>query len=113
VQPAGNATAISPTSAARRASCGHDLVSPSRSSSGIDDTFAPSEFESQDIGRRLLTGPTSPEPVDIEPAWALRHNARITDGVYLALAAALDTWVITTDQALARAAPDRTRLVDQ
>jgi predicted nucleic acid-binding protein len=49
----------------------------------------------------------------IEPAWALRHNARITDGVYLALAVALDTWVITTDQTLARAAPDRTRLVDQ
>ena len=47
----------------------------------------------------------------IEPAWALRHNVRITDGVYLALAAALDTRVITTDQALARAAPDRTRLV--
>ena len=47
----------------------------------------------------------------IEPAWAMRHNVWITDGVYLALAAALDTRVVTTDQALARAAPDRTRLV--
>lgn len=45
-------------------------------------------------------------------AWATRHNVRITDGVYLALAAELDTLVVTTDRALARAAPDRTRLVE-
>jgi predicted nucleic acid-binding protein len=48
----------------------------------------------------------------LEPAWAMRHNVRITDGVYLALATVLDTRVITTDRALARAAPERTRLVD-
>jgi predicted nucleic acid-binding protein len=42
----------------------------------------------------------------------MRHNVQITDGVYLALATALDTRVITTDRALAHAAPERTRLVD-
>jgi predicted nucleic acid-binding protein len=41
----------------------------------------------------------------------VRHNVRITDGVYLALAAILDTRVVTTDRALARAAPDQVRLV--
>lgn len=48
----------------------------------------------------------------LEPAWAMRHNVRVTDGIYLALADALDTIVITTDRALARAAPGQTRLVD-
>jgi predicted nucleic acid-binding protein len=48
----------------------------------------------------------------IQPAWARRHNVRITDGVYLALAAELDTRVVTTDRALARAAPERTRLIE-
>jgi predicted nucleic acid-binding protein len=48
----------------------------------------------------------------IQPAWAMRHNVRVTDSIYLALAAALDTRVVTTDRALARAAPDRARLVD-
>ena len=48
----------------------------------------------------------------LEPAWAMRHNVRVTDGTYLALADALDTRVITTDRALARAAPRQTRLVD-
>jgi predicted nucleic acid-binding protein len=47
----------------------------------------------------------------IPSAWAARHNVRVTDGVYLALAANLDTRVVTTDRALARAAPDRTRFV--
>ncbi len=48
----------------------------------------------------------------IQSAWAARHNVRITDGVYLALAANLDTRLVTTDRALARAAPDQTRLVE-
>ena len=48
----------------------------------------------------------------LQPAWAMRHNVRVTDGIYLALADALDTRVITTDRALARAAPEQTRLVD-
>ena len=49
------------------------------------------------------------------PSWWLKmfYITLVFAGVYLALAAALDTRVITTDQALARAAPDRTRLVDQ
>ena len=61
---------------------------------------------------QLRTAPIERHPADdlIEPAWATRHNVRITDGVYLALAATLDTVVATTDQALARAVPDRTRL---
>jgi predicted nucleic acid-binding protein len=48
----------------------------------------------------------------LEPAWAMRHNVRITDGVYLALADALGTQVLTTDRALANAAPGRSRLVE-
>lgn len=47
----------------------------------------------------------------IEPAWTMRHNVRITDGIYLVLAAALDTRVVTTDRALARAAHDRVHLI--
>ena len=62
---------------------------------------------------QLRTAPIERHPADglIEPAGAMRHNVRITDGVYLALAASLDTVVATTDQALARAAPERTRFV--
>jgi predicted nucleic acid-binding protein len=42
----------------------------------------------------------------------MHHNVRITDGVSLCLADALGTRVLTTDRALARAAPDQTRLVE-
>ena len=38
-------------------------------------------------------------------AWARRHNLRLTDALYVELAAQLDTVVVTTDRRLARATP--------
>lgn len=64
--------------------------------------------------RQLRTAPVERHTgLDLlEPAWALRHNVRITDGLYLCLADDLGTRVLTTDRALARAAPDQTDLVE-
>ena len=72
-----------------------------------------SEPEIEQRLRQLRTAPVERHTGTdlLEPAWAMRH-VRITDGVYLCLADALGTRVVTTDRALARAAPDRTRLVE-
>lgn len=43
-------------------------------------------------------------------AWALRENVSAYDALYIALAQALGTHVLTADRRLARAAPDHARV---
>lgn len=55
--------------------------------------------------RQLEEAPIAREPLPglLAPAWALRESTRLTDALYLALAAELDVQVLTTDARLARA----------
>jgi predicted nucleic acid-binding protein len=46
----------------------------------------------------------------LERAWRLRHNITAYDAMYVALAEALDTPLITTDAHLAAAARDHTKV---
>ena len=63
---------------------------------------------------RLAAAPIERHPLDrlLLGAWERRNDTRLVDGLYLELAAALDTVVLTTDQRLARAHPSSTLLPD-
>jgi predicted nucleic acid-binding protein len=56
---------------------------------------------------RLAGAPFEREPLTplLAGAWARRAHTRLADGLYLELAASLDTVVLTTDRRLARAHP--------
>lgn len=59
---------------------------------------------------RVADAPIERQPVAplLEGAWARRHDTRLTDALYIELATALDTVVITTDRRLARTHGTRT-----
>lgn len=61
---------------------------------------------------RLADAPIdrAPLPPLVVGAWARRTTTRITDSLYVELAHELDTVVVTTDERLARAHPDRTHV---
>jgi predicted nucleic acid-binding protein len=61
---------------------------------------------------RLASAPIRREPLAplLSGAWARRGDTRLTDALYVELAAALDTVVVTTDLRLARAHPTRTHV---
>jgi predicted nucleic acid-binding protein len=63
---------------------------------------------------RLAAAPIERHPLDrlLMGAWARRDDTRLVDALYLELAAALDTVVLTTDRRLARAHPSSTVLPD-
>jgi predicted nucleic acid-binding protein len=46
-------------------------------------------------------------------AWARRGDTRLTDALYIELATALNTVVVTTDLRLARAHPTRTHVPEE
>jgi predicted nucleic acid-binding protein len=61
---------------------------------------------------RLASAPIRREPLAplLSGAWARRGDTRLTDALYVELAAALDTVVVTTDLRLARAHPALTHV---
>lgn len=61
---------------------------------------------------RLTSAPIRREPLAplLSGAWARRSDTRLTDALYVELAVALDTVVVTTDLRLARAHPARTHV---
>jgi predicted nucleic acid-binding protein len=64
---------------------------------------------------RLASAPIRRAPLAplLSGAWARRDDTRLTDALYIELATALDTVVVTTDLRLARAHPARTLVPDE
>lgn len=67
----------------------------------VNDSAAAARVE------RLAVAPLRREPLAplLMGAWARRDDTRLADAIYLELASALDTVVLTTDHRLARAHP--------
>lgn len=66
------------------------------------------EARSRDAARALLDLPITRYPTLplLDRAWTLRHNFSAYDAMYVALAEALETSVVTADAPLARAISD-------
>lgn len=64
---------------------------------------------------RLRSAPVRRAPLAplLVGAWARRNDTRLTDALYLELAASLNTVVVTTDRRLARAHPDRAEVPEE
>ncbi len=64
---------------------------------------------------RLAQAPIRRAPLAplLSAAWVRRGDTRLTDALYIELAAALDTVVVTTDLRLARAHPTRTHVPEE
>lgn len=64
---------------------------------------------------RLASAPIrrAPLPPLLSGAWSRRGDTRLTDALYVELAVALDTVVVTTDRRLARAHPTRTQVPEE
>ena len=64
---------------------------------------------------RLASAPIRRAPLAplLGGAWARRGDTRLTDALYIELAEALDTVVVTTDFRLARAHPTRAHVPDK
>lgn len=69
------------------------------------------EERSREAARALLDLPIARYPTLslLERAWTLRHNFSAYDAMYVALAEALETSVVTADAHLARAISDHSR----
>jgi predicted nucleic acid-binding protein len=64
---------------------------------------------------RLASAPVRRAPLAplLRGAWARRGDTRLTDALYIELATALNTVVVTTDLRLARAHPTRTHVPEE